>query len=102
MIFLTFAVVQVGLVFYARSIALAAATQGANAARGFGATDSDGNTSARNFLDVAGDGLTDQSVTISRVGPDLTVTVTGKAISVLPGLSFSINQSARGSIERVT
>lgn len=102
MILLTFAVIQVGLVFYARSIALAAATQGANAARAYGATDGAGQADAQKFLDQAGDGLTNQSIDVRRVGTEVTVTVTGDAISVLPGLTFSINQSARGSVERIT
>ncbi len=102
MILLTFAVIQVGLVFYARSIALAAATQGVNAARGYNAVDSAGVADARKFLDQAGDGLTNQSIDVRRVGNEVTVTVTGNAISVLPGLTFQVNQSARGSVERVT
>jgi Flp pilus assembly protein TadG len=102
MLFLSFAVVQVGLVFYARSIALAAATQGANAARGYNANNEAGQAASQRFLDAAGDGLRDQNITVRRVGNDVTVTVTGNAVSVLPGFNFGINQSARGSIERVT
>jgi Flp pilus assembly protein TadG len=102
MIVLTFAVVQVGLVFYARSVAHAAATQAVNAARGYGASDEAGRVKARAFLDQAGTGLRDQVVTITRVGNDITVTVSGSAVSVLPGLSFGIEQSAHGSVERVT
>ena len=99
---LTFSVVQVGLVFYARSLAHAAATQAVNAARGYGATDDAGRVKARSFLDRAGAGLRSPVVTIKRVGNDVTVTVSGSAVSVLPWLSFSIEQSAHGSTERVT
>ena len=102
MLFLTFAVIQVGLVFYARSIALAAATQGVNAARGYGASDLAGTAEASQFLDAAGDGLTEQNIRVERVGPDVTVTVAGRAISVLPFYSFTVRQSAHGSTERVT
>ena len=102
MIVLTFAVIQVGLVFHARSLAHAAATQGVNAARAYGATDEAGRLKAQAFLDQAGTGLRNQAVTVRRSGNDVTVTVTGTAISVLPGLTFRIEQSAHGSVERVS
>jgi Flp pilus assembly protein TadG len=103
MILLTFAVIQVGLVFHARAIALAAATQGANAARSYGTgTDDAGRAKARTFLDQAGDGLADQAITVGRSATAVTVTVSGTAISVLPGMTFRVSQSASGSIERVT
>ncbi len=82
---LTFTVVQVGLVFYARSIALAAATQGVSTARGYGANDAAGRARAQSFLDQAGDGLTNLNIAISRGPTDVTVTVTGSAISVRAG-----------------
>jgi Flp pilus assembly protein TadG len=102
MLVLTFSVIQVGLVFYARSLAYAAATQAVNAARGYGATDEAGRVKAQSFLERAGSGLRSPVVTIRRVGNDVTVTVSGSAISVLPWLSFGIEQSAHGSVERVT
>jgi Flp pilus assembly protein TadG len=101
MVVLTFAVVQVGLVFYARSLAHAAATQGVNAARAYGATDEAGPMEARAFLDQTGTGLQDQVITVRRVGSEVTVTVTGTAVSVLPGSTFAVQQSAHGSIEQV-
>lgn len=102
MLVLTFSVVQVGLVFYARSLAHVSATQAVNAARGYGATDEAGRIKARAFLEQAGAGLRNPVVTIDRVGTDVTVTVAGSAISVLPWLSFTVEQSAHGSVERVT
>ncbi len=100
MIFVTFALVQVPLVFHARSVALGAATQGVNAGRGFNAPTEAGSAAAHSFLDQAGPGLTDQNVTVIRGAQDVTVVVTGKAIPVLPGLTFTIRQSAHGSIEQ--
>ncbi len=100
MIVLTFTVVQVGLYFYARSMALGAATQGANAGRGYNAPDGSAQSTALSFLDQAGDGLTNQRVTVTRTGQDVRVTVTGTAISVLPGVSFTVSQSAHGSVEQ--
>jgi Flp pilus assembly protein TadG len=102
MLVLTFSVIQVGLIFYARSLAHVSATQAVNAARGYGATDEAGRIKAQTFLDRAGAGLRSPVVTIRRVGNDVTVTVSGSAISVLPFLTFGIEQSAHGSVERVT
>jgi Flp pilus assembly protein TadG len=99
---LTFSVIQVGLVFYARSLAHVAATQAVNVARGYGATDEAGRQKAVAFLNRAGDGLRNPTITIRRTGTEVTVTVTGSAISVLPGLRFTVQQSAHGSVERVT
>jgi hypothetical protein len=102
MLFITFAVIQVGLVFYARSLALAAASQAATAGRGFTAPPDAADHAAATFLNQAGDGLTHQHVTVERAGNGVTVTVTGDAISVLPGLRFHISQSAHASDEQVT
>jgi Flp pilus assembly protein TadG len=103
MLTLAFMIVQAGLVYHARSVALAAATQGVNVARGYQNDPEAGENNARRFLANVGDGLQDSEVTHrieSNNGQAVVITVTGKAISVLPGLQFDIEQSARGSIER--
>lgn len=102
MILTAFVVVQAGLVFHARSLALGAATQGANAERGYQAPTGMADAAANRFLDQAGDGLTGQTVTVTRTATDVRVTVTGTAISVLPGVTFHVSQTAHGSIEQVT
>ena len=102
MILLIFAVVQVGLVYHARSLALAAATQAANAGRGYQAPTGSASDVAAGFLADAGDGLTETSVTTVQTGTDVSVTVTGTAISVLPGITFTVSQTAHGSVEQPT
>lgn len=102
MLLLAFLVVQAGLTYWAHSIALGAATQGVNVERGYQASPGSGGAHAREFLGAAGFGLTDQQVAVSRTGTQVTVTVTGRAISVLPGLGFRVSRTAHGSIERVT
>jgi len=97
---LTFIVVQAAFVFYARSTALAAATQGANAARAYNAPANAGVNKANDFLGRVGGGLQSPSVTFSATSTGVTVTVTGKAQTIIPGLSFSIPQSASGPVER--
>ncbi|MEU8315000.1 TadE/TadG family type IV pilus assembly protein [Micromonospora sp. NPDC049033] len=102
MILLTFAVLQTGLVFFAQSIALGAATQGVNAGRGYQSTAAAGEARATNFLSAAGAGLENQQVVVTRTGTEVRVTVTGQAITVLPGLSWTISKSAHGPVERPT
>ncbi|MEU8088632.1 TadE/TadG family type IV pilus assembly protein [Micromonospora sp. NPDC049101] len=102
MILLTFAVIQTGLIFFAQSIALGAATQGVNAARGYQSSAAAGESRATNFLSSAGTGLESQQVTVVRTATEVRVTVTGQAITVLPGLSWTISKSAHGPVERPT
>ncbi|WP_444951012.1 TadE family protein [Micromonospora ureilytica] len=102
MILLTFTVVQAGLIYFAQSIALGAATQGVNAARGYQSSAAAGETRATNFLSAAGAGLENQQVTVTRTATEARVTVTGQAITVLPGLTWTISKSAHGPVERPT
>nr|WP_285558811.1 pilus assembly protein [Actinoplanes regularis] len=99
---LAFAVVQAGFVYYAHSVALGAATQGVNAARGYNSSAGAGQAHAEAFLSQAGSGLVNQHVTVSRNGDRATVVVTGKAVSVLPGLTFSVRKTAYAPVELVT
>lgn len=102
MLILAFAVVQAGLVYYAHSLALGAATQGVNAARGYQSSAGAGASHARQFLSRAGAGLLNQQVSATRSGTQATVVVTGRAVSVLPGLTFTVTKTAHGPVERVT
>ena len=103
MLTLAFMIVQAGLVYHARSVALAAATQGVNVARGYQNDPQAGVTHAEQFLGRLGEGLKESNVTYridNTNGEAVVITVTGKAISVLPGLTFNVRQSARGSVEQ--
>ncbi len=97
---LTFMVAQAALVYYARSTALAAATQGANAARAYNAPANAGVVKANDFLSTVGAGLNDPVVTYSTTGTDVTITVTGQAPTIIPGLTFTVTHSASGPVER--
>ena len=102
LLLLTFMVVQAAFVFYARSTALAAATQGANAARAYNAPLSSGTAKSNEFLGRIGPGLKSPSVTIRSTGTTVTVTVSGEAQTILPFVRFPVSQSATGPIERFT
>jgi len=102
---LIFVVVQAGLWFYARSLALAAATEGVTAGRAYHAAPDAGLARARAFIaDHAGDSLLAASV--SDAGSDATtvrVQVSGQALSVLAGIGgWRVTQSAQAPRERFT
>ncbi|MFD8078224.1 TadE family protein [Streptomyces sp. NPDC059718] len=104
-ILLTLAVVQAGMWFHARNIALAAAREGVTAARTYQATDADGAARAREVLSrIAGDSLRAPTVTTVGSGTEsVRVTVTGTAPSLLPGIGgLHIDASATGPRERWT
>ncbi|HLU33753.1 MAG TPA: TadE family protein [Natronosporangium sp.] len=100
---LVFGAVQVATYFTARTVALSAAQVGVTAARGYDATDADGRDRAEAFLAQAGDWLVDWQV----IGPvrdettgQVTVTVTGDALTLVPGYNWEVRQTAHGTIER--
>ncbi|MEU4333267.1 TadE family protein [Micromonospora lupini] len=103
---LLFASLQVAAVFLARSTALNAAQSGVNAQRRYNASDGAGVTSATRFLSATGGWLLGwnkaggPSCVTTRV--DVTCTVTGRSLSVVPGVDFAIRQTAHGPVERVT
>lgn len=99
--------VQVGLIFYGRTVALAAARQGAAAEAAYGAPDGAGHTQASAYLTRMGDVLNDWEITVTPVNegtPEPTavrVTVTGTTLGWL-GMRFQISQTAYSPIERFT
>ena len=100
-----FAVIQAGMWFYARNLALAAAQEGVDAARGYQASSAAGVARAQSFLHrAAGDSL--QGVTVSAAGSSATavrIEVRGRCLSLIPGLAgLPITQSAQGPVERFT
>ena len=102
---LVFTIVQAGLWFHARNLAQAAAQEGATAAASYTATPTAGIVRARSFLsEQAGDSLTATTVTTAGSTPTLVrVEVTGRAISILPGVpGMSVTQAAIVPVERFT
>jgi hypothetical protein len=101
---LTFAVVQAGLWFLARGVALTAAREGVSAARNYQSGPGEGTARARSVLArTAGDLLTSTSVQTSGTDERVRVEVRGVALSMLPGVpDLRITQSATGTVERFT
>jgi len=98
-----FGAVQVTTYFTARTVALSAAQVGVATERRYDATPGSGQDRAEEFLAGAGDWLADPQVDEPvRTDEQVLVTVHGRALSVVPGVSWEIRQSARGTIERFT
>lgn len=95
---------QAALFYHARTVAIAAAEEGARAAGARGGTVPAGTKAAADFVATAGgDGvLKAASATGSRTPTTATVTVTGQAMSVIPGWTLTITQSATMPTERLT
>ena len=95
---------QAALFYHARTVAIAAAQEGAKAAGGETGNDSDGVSAATSFVaDAGGDNvLPGASATADRTATTVTVTVTGHSLSVIPGWSPRVVQSATLPVERLT
>lgn len=96
--------VQASLYYHARSVALAAAEEGAREAAGQTGSRDSGVAVAKEFLLDAGgeDVMTDTNVTGTRSAISATVTVTGTTLSVIPGWKGTVTQRASMPVERIT
>lgn len=99
-----FLAIQVAMYSYARSIALSAAQEGLSAARAYDGSAGDGSARAEDFIGRAGgDTLSGTHVSVSRNADQATVTVTGRSLSLVPGIGgFAVSQTATGPVERFT
>ncbi|MFY1635471.1 TadE/TadG family type IV pilus assembly protein [Solwaraspora sp. WMMB335] len=106
---LLFASIQVAALFLARTVALSAAQQAVSAERGYDALGSGnagtdvGAQRAAEFLADAGDWLDADPLPAPVVGPDgqyVSYTVSGKALSLVPWVEFTVSETANGEIER--
>src|SRR3954451_13283017 len=95
---------QAALFYHARTVAIAAAQEGARAAGAEHAREADGVGAANDFLAEAGgdDVLTGASTSANRTATTATVTITGFSLSVIPGWNVRITQSATVAVERLT
>ena len=95
---------QGALYYHARTVAIAAAQEGARAAGGQNGTAAGGISTASSFVSDAGgnDVLPGAQMTGGRSATTATVTVTGTSLSVIPGWSPAVSQSASVPVERIT
>ena len=96
--------VQASLYYHARSVALAAAEEGAREAAGQTGSQDSGVAVAKTFLQDAGgaDVMTGTNVTGTRSAITATVTVTGTTLSVIPGWKGTVSERASMPVERIT
>lgn len=99
---LIFGIVQAGLHFHARSIASGAASEGVHAGTLTTGSTGSANAAATQFITSAGDGMfTSSSVSTVRTATTVTVTVTGRSLSLVPGVTLpEIHQTVSCPIER--
>jgi Flp pilus assembly protein TadG len=96
-----FGCIQVALYSYARSVALTAAEDGANAQRAYDAAKGSGKDAADKVIGRQGDTLRNAKVRVTNVNGEIRVVVTGRTQSVLPGFhGYHVSQTASGPVER--
>jgi Flp pilus assembly protein TadG len=95
---------QGALYYHARTVAIAAAQEGARAAGSQNGTAAEGVSAASSFVSDAGgrDVLPGAHMTGGRSATTATMTVTGTSLSVIPGWSPAVSQSASVPVERIT
>lgn len=103
LLLILFSGVQGAVYFHARTLAIAAAQEGTRAAARENATLTAGTAAATAFLaDVAGDSLTSVTVTGTRSATTATITVRGSSLSLIPGWTPTVEQTANLPVERIT
>ncbi|MPZ27667.1 MAG: pilus assembly protein [Micromonosporaceae bacterium] len=103
LVLVVFGAVQVTTYFTARTVALSAAQVGVATERQYDAAPGSGTDRAEEFLAGAGDWLVQAQVGEPvRTDEEVFITVRGRALSVVPWVTWDIQQTARGTVERFT
>ena len=98
---LVLVVVQFALWQHARHVLLAAAQEGARAARAQGATADDGRTRAYEYIKQLGPDLVSAPVVeVDRGSQAVTVRIRGRAVNIVPGLPLTVTATSTGPVER--
>jgi Flp pilus assembly protein TadG len=95
---------QAALYYHARTVAIAAAQEGARSAGAETGREADGTSAANAFIADAGgdDVLQGATSAADRTATTATVTVRGFSLSVIPGWRPAVEQSATVPVERLT
>jgi Flp pilus assembly protein TadG len=94
-------VVQFALWQHARHVLLAAAQEGARAARAQGASAEDGRLRAYDYIGQLGPDLVSAPVVEVDRGVDtVTVRIRGQAVNIVPGLPLMVTATSAGPVER--
>lgn len=97
-------IMQSSLLFFAQGGALAAAQAGATAGAAYQSSPQTGAAAADQFAAAQiGDWLTGaQASAAGSTGTEVTITVTGNALSLVPGIDLGVHQSAQQPVQRFT
>jgi hypothetical protein len=96
-----FTIIQIGLWMHAQHVALAAAQDGVRVARAYGGTEADARARTATDLDqLARTILQDRAIEVTRTAEVATVSVRGKATSILGIFALRVNEEAHGPVER--
>lgn len=93
---------QAVLIYQGRTIALAAAQEGAREAAAENGSAAEGIATAMDFVNSSSAGLSNPVVGCARTATTATVSVTVTTLSVVPGWTPVITQSSEMPIERLT
>lgn len=99
-LFITFAIVQIGVYIHTGNVATAAAQAAYEDARLYGSTGSAGSATGYAVLDQSGGMLENATVSVNRGPAQINVTVTGDAPAIVPGLPLHIERTVTGPTER--
>lgn len=102
MMLLLMVVVQAGIYFHTRAVAVTAARKAVTAARVESGSAPDGHQAADQFLEQNGAALTNRRVDVTRSDTTATVTVSGDVASVMFGVPFTVTITVDAPVERVT
>ena len=95
--------IQGAVYFHARTLAIAAAQEGVRAAATPQATTATGQRAAETFLNhTAKDTLSGITITGTRTATTATITVRGTSLSLVPGWTPRVEQTATLPVERIT
>lgn len=101
MVLLLLMVVQMGVWYHTRAVAQTAARHGLDHVRTINGSPSEGIDVASEFLDQSGGGLENRNVDAIRTAAMSSVTVSGRVVSILPGVSFTVSVTVDAPTERI-
>jgi hypothetical protein len=93
-------VLHAALFWYGQTVASRAAHHGLDQVRLLNGNAADGKAVAGQLLEQTGV-LEDPEVSATRTATEATVTVTGQALGMLPGVSLTVTATASGPVERI-
>lgn len=99
---IVFLAVQGAFYYHARTVAIAAAQEGARTAAQLGSNASAGIAAAADFVADTGNVITRASIDGDRSATSAHITVTGYSTTLLPGISLPVSAAASAPVERVT